>query len=183
MVTKPELQNVAVLETERLILRKLSPDDAPFIFELVNQPSFLRYIGDKNVRNHQDAIRYLETGPIASYKQLGFGLWLVTLKESGAAVGMCGLLKRESLKDVDIGFAFLPEYWSQGLAFESASAVVNHGRETWGLQRIVAITSPDNDASIRLLLKLGFKFVGMIKLAEDQPEVRLFELDAPTAAT
>jgi [ribosomal protein S5]-alanine N-acetyltransferase len=175
MTTTPEPLNV--LETERLILRRLSFDDAPFIINLVNQPSFLRYIGDKNVRNTGDAIRYLKTGPIASYEQFGFGLYLVTLKENGAPVGMCGLLKRETLSDADIGFAFLPEYWSQGLAFESAAAVLRQGEKTWGLKRILAITSPDNDASMRLLQKLGFKFEGMTKLADDQPEVRLFGLN------
>ena len=101
----------------------------------------------------------------------------MSLKESGTPVGICGLLKREALEDVDIGFAFLPDYWSQGFAFESASAVLKHGRQHWGLQRILAITSPDNDASIRLLTKLGFTFEGLIKLAADQPEVRLFELN------
>ena len=165
---------MTVLETERLVLRRLCSDDAEFILELLNQPSFLRYIGDKGVRNTADAIRYIETGPQASYERFGFGLYLVELKDSDVSIGMCGLLKRETLPDVDIGFAFLPGYWSQGYAFEAAAAVMNHGREVLGLRRIVAITSLDNAASIKLLEKLGLRFEGLIKLGEDQPEVRLF---------
>lgn len=163
-----------VLETERLILRRLTTDDAEFIIELLNQPSFLRYIGDKEVRNGADAVRYVQTGPIASYERFGFGLYLVELKETGVPIGICGLLKRDQLPDVDIGFAFLPDFWSQGYAFESASAVMTYGREVLGLKRIVAITSLDNDASIRLLEKIGLRFEGLIKLSEDQSEVRLF---------
>jgi RimJ/RimL family protein N-acetyltransferase len=163
-----------VLETERLVLRRLSADDAEFILGLLNQPSFLQYIGDKGVRNTEDAIRYIQTGPQASYEQFGFGLYLVEVKESGVPMGMCGLLKRDSLPDVDIGFAFLPEYWSQGFAFEAAAAVMTYGREVLGLRRIVAITSLENSASIKLLNKIGLRFERLIKLEEDRPEVRLF---------
>jgi RimJ/RimL family protein N-acetyltransferase len=169
---------LTVIETDRLVLRKLSTDDAEFINELLNQPSFLRYIGDKEVRNNADAVRYIQTGPIASYERFGFGLYLVELKETGTSIGICGLLKRDSLPDVDVGFAFLPNYWSQGYAFESASAVMTYGREVLGLRRIVAITSLDNDASIRLLERIGLRFEGLIKLSEDQSEVRLFSSNA-----
>ena len=165
---------MTVIETKRLVLRRLSPDDAEFIVELLNQPSFLRYIGDKEVRNNTDAVRYIQNGPVASYEQLGFGLYLVELKDTGVPIGMCGLLKRDSLPDVDVGFAFLPSYWSQGYAFESAAAVMTYGREALGLRRIVAITSIDNDASIRLLEKLGLRFERLIKLSADQSQVRLF---------
>jgi RimJ/RimL family protein N-acetyltransferase len=162
------------LPTERLILRRLSPDDAQFILELLNQPSFLRYIGDKGVRNTDDALNYIQTGPVASYERFGFGLYLVELKDKAVPIGICGLLKRDSLPDVDVGFAFLPDYWSRGYAFEAAAAVMRYGKEEFGLQRIVAITSLENDASIKLLEKLGMKFQGLIKLGEDQREVRLF---------
>ena len=165
---------MTVLQTERLALRRLSPDDAEFILDLLNQPSFLRYIGDKGVRNTEEAINYIQTGPVASYEQHGFGLYLVQLKETGAAIGMCGLLKRDTLPDVDIGFAFLPEYWSRGYALESAEAVMKYGKEQFGLQRIVAITSLENESSIKLLEKLGMKFEGLIKLGDDEREVRLF---------
>jgi RimJ/RimL family protein N-acetyltransferase len=163
-----------ILETERLVLRRLSSDDAAFILELLNQPSFLRYIGDKGVRTTEDAVRYIQTGPIASYERFGFGLYLVELKETGVPIGMCGLLKRDTLPDADVGFAFLPDYWSHGYAFEAASGVMSYGREVLGLQRIVAITSLDNDASIRLLEKIGLKFEGLIKPSEERGEVRLF---------
>lgn len=165
---------MTVIETERLVLRWLSPDDAEFIVELLNQPSFLRYIGDKEVRNNTDAVHYIQNGPVASYEQFGFGLYLVELKDTGVPIGMCGLLKRDSLPDVDVGFAFLPSYWSQGYAFESAAAVMTYGRQVLGLRRIVAITSLDNDASIRLLEKLGLRFERLIKLSADQSQVRLF---------
>jgi RimJ/RimL family protein N-acetyltransferase len=169
---------LTVLETERLVLRRFTIDDAEFVLELLNQPSFLRYIGDKGVRNTDDAVRYIQTGPLASYERFGFGLYVVELKDAGAPIGICGLLKRDTLPDVDVGFAFLPQFWSQGYAFESAAAVMSYGREELGLRRIVALTSPDNDASIRLLEKIGLRFEGMIKLASDQSEVRLFGSNA-----
>jgi RimJ/RimL family protein N-acetyltransferase len=163
-----------VLETERLILRRLEIGDAEFILGLLNDPSFLRFIGDKGVRTLDDARRYISDGPIASYERFGFGLYLTERKDDGAPIGICGLLKRESLADVDVGFAFLPRFWSKGYAFEAASAVMAHGRNVLGLGRIVAITSPDNEASIRLLEKLGMRFESMVRLSEDSSEIRLF---------
>ena len=163
-----------VLETGRLVLRRLSMEDAPFLLELLNEPSFLRHIGDKGVRTEADARRYVETGPLASYERFGFGLLRVELRETGQPIGMCGLLKRDALPDADLGFAFLPRYWSKGYALESASAVLAHARGSLGLARVLAITSPDNEASIRLLEKLGFRFEGMVRVPEDGPEVRLF---------
>ena len=163
-----------ILETERLSLRRLSADDAEFIFGLVNQPSFIEHIGDKGVRTNAEAVAYIQNGPVASYERFGFGLNLVELKESGTPIGICGLLKRDSLPDVDIGFAFLPEFWSRGYAVEAAAAVMDHGRDVLGKGRIVAITAPQNLSSIRLLEKIGFKFEGMIRLTEGEPEVRLF---------
>lgn len=165
---------MTILETPRLVIRRLSADDAEFILALLNEPSFLRYIGDKGVRNIADAIRYIQTGPLASYERFGFGIYLVELKESGLPIGMCGLIKRETLPDVDIGFAFLPSFWSRGYAFESAAAVMNYGRAVLGLRRIVAITSPDNDASAKLLEKCGLRYERLIKLGDETAEVRLF---------
>jgi [ribosomal protein S5]-alanine N-acetyltransferase len=165
---------VVVLETERLVLRRLELADSEFILELLNDPSFLRFIGDKGVRTRDDAQEYIRSGPMASYERFGFGLFLAARREDGVALGICGLLKRESLPDVDVGFAFLPRYWSNGYAFESASAVLSYGKKTFGLTRIVAITSPDNTASIRVLERLGMSFESMIRLEGDGPEVRLF---------
>ena len=169
-----------VLETSRLILRWLSVEDAEFILQLLNEPSFLRFIGDKGVRSIEDARDYILRGPVDSYERLGFGLYLTELKDDGVPIGICGLLKRESLEDVDIGFAFLPQFWRKGYAFESASEVMTHGRKVVGLKRIVAITSPDNDASIKVLEKLGLRFERLIKLSEDEPEVKLFALEGTT---
>jgi RimJ/RimL family protein N-acetyltransferase len=169
---------VNVLETDRVVLRRMSMDDAPFILQLLNEPSFLRFIGDKGVRTLDDARNYILTGPMASYERFGFGLWLTLLKESGVPIGICGLLKRETLKDVDLGFAFLPQFWRKGYAMESAIAVMAHGRTTFALKRIVAITSPENDASMNVLEKLGFGFEEMVRLSKDGDEVRLFGAEA-----
>ena len=163
-----------MLETARLVLRWLSTDDAEFILELLNEPSFLQFIGDKGVRTLEDARNYILNGPVEMYNRLGFGLYLTELKESGVPLGICGLIKRDGLEDVDIGFAFLPRFWAKGYAYESAAAVLAYGRDVLGLKRIVAITSPDNHASGRLLEKLGLRFERTMRLSENAEEVRLF---------
>ena len=166
-----------ILETERLILRQFTAEDAEFILELVNEPAFIQNIGDRGVRSVPDAIRYIETGPVASYARFGFGLYLVELKESGESIGMCGLIKRDSLDDVDIGYAFLPKFWSKGYAVESALAVKEYGRNVIGLKRILGITDPANEGSIRVLEKIGLKFEKMIRLSADDIELKLFAAD------
>jgi len=166
-----------VLETERLNLRWMSADDAAFMRGLLNEPSWLRFIGDRGVRTLDDARNYILTGPVASYARLGFGLYVVELKESGDPIGICGLVKRDFLDDVDIGFAFLPQYWRQGYAYEAASAVMGYGTETLGLKRIVAITAADNHSSARLLEKLGLRFERMVSYPGDGHDVRLFAID------
>jgi ribosomal-protein-alanine N-acetyltransferase len=163
-----------VLETDRLRLRRFTIDDAEFILDLLNQPSFLRHIGDKGVRTSEGAREYILDGPLASYEKNGFGLYMVELKSSEEEIGMCGLVNREALEDIDIGFAFLPQFWGRGYAVESASAVVNSERQTLGLDRIVAITSPDNDASIRVLERIGMRFERMVRLPDDESEIKLF---------
>ena len=170
-----------VLETERLILRRLTVDDAPFILTLLNEPSFLRYIGDKNVRNLDDARNYILTGPVASYEKHGFGLYLVELRESQTPIGLCGLIRREELPAPDIGFALLPDFWNKGLAFEAATAVVNYAREQLKIRRILAITSLDNEGSIDLLQRLGLSFNRIMRLSAEREQVRLFtrELNDP----
>jgi len=162
---------MTVLETERLSLRKLTVDDAEFILALLNEPSFLRYIGDKKVRNLDDARQYILNGPVASYERHGFGLNCVELRESHTPIGMCGLLKREELPDPDIGFALLPDFWNKGFAFEAAEAVL---KDAHNLQRILAITSLDNHASINLLQRLGFRFEKVVQLSANGEELRLF---------
>lgn len=166
-----------VLETERLVLRRLTSDDAAFIFKLLNEPSFLRNIGDKGVRTRADAVAYIQNGPVASYEHFGFGLYLVELREAEIPIGICGLLKRETLTDVDVGFAFLPAFWSKGYALEAASAVMEYGRNVLGIGRIVAITAPENESSIRLLEKMGLKFERQMVLSEGAPEIKLYVSD------
>lgn len=169
---------MVVLETERLILRRMTTGDAAFILELLNEPSFVRFIGDRGVRTLEDARRYILEGPVYSYERNGFGLYLVELKDGRAPAGMCGLVKRDALPDADVGFAFLPAYWSKGYALESASAVLAYARDVLGMGRVVAITDPENEASARLLGKMGLRFDRMIRLSAEGPEVRLFTPDA-----
>jgi len=165
---------MTVLETERLSLRRFTVDDAGFILTLLNEPAFLRYIGDKKVRNLDDARQYILNGPVASYERHGFGLNCVELRDSHTPIGMCGLLKREELPDPDIGFALLPDYRNQGFAFEAAEAVL---KDASNVPRILAITSLDNEASINLLHRLGFSFEEIIKPSPDREPLRLFSLE------
>jgi len=164
------------LETQRLILRRLNAGDAPFILTLLNEPSFIRYIGDKSVRDLEGAQQYILNGPVASYDRHGFGLNLVELKESQTPIGICGLLKRDELPDPDIGFALVPDFWSKGFAFEAATAVLQDARARLSVERILAITSLDNEASINLLERLGFKFEKVTQLTAGGEQVRLFTL-------
>ncbi len=166
---------MTAIETERLELAEFSEEDAEFVLQLVNEPSFLRYIGDRGVRTLADARRYISDGPVAGYARHGHGLLRVVRKADRVAVGMCGVLKRDTLPDPDIGFSFLPGYWSRGYAFESAAAVMKHARETLGLGRILAITTQDNLPSMRLLGRLGFRFDRMIAVGSE--ELRLFVND------
>jgi RimJ/RimL family protein N-acetyltransferase len=165
---------VLIPETDRLRLRTLTPDDAEFMLGLLNESSFIQNIGDRGVRTIDDARSYILNGPVASYEKHGFGLWLVEVKESGAPIGICGLLKRDALDETELGYALMPEYWSKGYALESASAVMAYAREELGLKRVAAITDAGNESSIRLLEKIGFKYEGMIRLSDDAPELKLF---------
>jgi RimJ/RimL family protein N-acetyltransferase len=167
-----------IIETERLILRKLTLDDAAFILDLLNQPSFIQFIGDRGVRTLDDARDYILERVIFSYQRFGFGLYLTLLKEIEVPIGICGLVKRDALKDADVGFAFLPQYWLKGYAFESASAVLDYARNTLGLKRILGITTPDNKGSIHVLEKIGLKFEQMVKLPGDDTELKLFASEA-----
>jgi len=165
---------MTVIQTPRLDLRELHLQDDEFILQLLNEASFLRFIGDKGVKTLSDARDYISQGPMDSYRRLGFGLYLTSLRVSGLPIGICGLVKREGLADVDVGFAFLSRFWSKGYAAESAAAVLAHGREQLQLRRIVAITAPDNYASISVLEKIGLTFERMIKLSEQGPELKMF---------
>ncbi len=162
-----------ILETERLVLRHATLDDAAFAYDLVNDPSFIENIGDKGVRNLDDAKDYLRNGPMDSYERHGYGLYLTLLKDSGVPIGICGLVKRGTLEHPDVGFAIRPEFWRKGYASEAAAAVLAYGKHELGLEHIVAITSPTNAGSAAVLEKIGLRFERMIRFKEGA-EDRLF---------
>lgn len=159
------------------MLRRLTPGDAAFMRRLVNEPSWLEFIGDRGVRTEEDAREYLRNGAIASYEKHGFGLWAVTLQNEDAPIGICGLVRRDFLDDVDLGFAYLPEFQGRGYGREAASAVVEFSRRELGLRRLVAITVPPNRRSIALLEKLGFALEKKIQ-HPDGKETLLFALES-----
>lgn len=166
------------MKTDRLIIREFSLDDTDFIITLLNSPGWLRFIGDRQVHTKADAEFYLLHGPLKSYAEKGFGLYLMQRKEDMVPVGMCGILKRDTLPDVDIGFALLPEFEGQGYAFEAAQVVLEDAKNRLGFARILAITATDNDASGKLLLKLGFSFERELKLPDDEETLRLYSMNA-----
>ena len=152
----------------------MTVEDAGFILELLNDPSFIQNIGDRKVRTIEDASSYILNGPVASYAKNGFGLCLVILKETGEPIGMCGLIKRDGLDDVDIGYALLPKFWSRGYAVEAAQTVKAYAKDVVGLKRLVAITDPANVGSIRVLEKLGLRYEKMVRLSADDIDLKLF---------
>ena len=147
-----------ILETERLILREAMAADAAFVLDLLNQPSFKKYIGDRGVRTLEQAREYIASRFIKSYRDNGFGLYLMELQASHVPIGLCGFVSRETLPAPDIGFALLPQYEKQGYAFEASSAMMRYGRGELGLERVLAITTVDNISSGRLLGKIGLRF-------------------------
>ena len=166
-----------ILETERTILREVVATDAEFILDLLNQPSFIKFIGDRNVRTVVQAGDYIESRFTASYQKFGFGMWAVVLKETSETLGICGFVKRDSLPEADIGFAFLPQFERKGYAFESASAAMRYGEDVLKLPLVLAITSKDNQSSQKLLEKIGLKFERLISLPGDAEELKLFSSD------
>jgi RimJ/RimL family protein N-acetyltransferase len=163
-----------VLQTERLVLRRFTLDDTEFILRQVNQPSWIRFIADSGVHTLEDARDYLLTRPLAMYERHGFGLWMTELKADGTPIGMCGLIKRDTLPDVDVGYALLPEFWGHGYAREAAAAALDYGYRVLGLPRIIATTHPDNHGSMRVLESIGLKFERMIPVGDSGQEARLF---------
>ncbi|MEH6413956.1 GNAT family N-acetyltransferase [Pseudomonas sp. CGJS7] len=163
------------IQTERLLLSELTPEDAAFILELLTEPSFLANIGDRGVRDLDTAVGYIQDGPVQSYARHGYGLWRVNLRDSGEAIGLCGLLKRDTLPDPDLGYAFLPRHWSRGYAVEAGAAALDYGLKTLALPRVLAITNPDNLASIKVLSRLGLGFQRMIRIGDN--DLRLFSTD------
>lgn len=163
-----------ILETERLTLREFKASDAAFILILLNTPTWIRFIGDRGIKNVYDASLYLQNGPIKSYQANGFGLWLVSVKDGNRPIGMCGIIRREELDHPDIGFALLPEFAGKGYGFEIAAATMNYARQYLHLEKIVGITTHDNEYSIKLLQKVGLTFERTIKLSGQEEELMLF---------
>ncbi|MCE7991906.1 MAG: GNAT family N-acetyltransferase [Roseivirga sp.] len=162
-----------IATTQRLQLDKLTLADAPFVFKLVNEPGWIKFIGDRGIRNLKDAENYIINGPQKSYADFGFGLFKVSLLD-GTPIGMCGLLQRDYLDHPDIGFAFLAEFTGKGYALEAANATMTYARDKLGQKTIMATTLPENEKSISLLEKIGLRFVKLTKTSVDGPEVKLF---------
>jgi RimJ/RimL family protein N-acetyltransferase len=165
---------LTVLETDRLLLRRITTGDADFLLRHLNDPSFHQFIGDRGVRTVEQARHYIRERALSSYTEFGYGIYLVQLKSSGEPIGTCGLINRHGMDDVEVGFALLPAYWSHGYALEAAQAVMEYGYGELNLDRIVAIVNPGNHRSYRLLEKLGLRFERRIQLPADGSEVELF---------
>lgn len=162
------------LITERLRIEEFTPDDAPFMLAMLNDPDFIANVADRGVRTLEQAEQYLLDGPISSYRIHGFGMYAVRLKDSGDTIGVCGLVRRPELADIDIGYGFLPAGRSQGFAIEAAQSVWNYATEELGLTRLIAIVAPHNAASIRLLEKLGLRYETDIRLSPDDGLIRQY---------
>lgn len=171
------------IQTERLQIERLSLRDAAFILALTNTAGWLQYIGDRGVRDLSTAEAYITNGPLASYDQFGHGLYLVSRKEDGVPMGICGLLQRTHFEHPDIGFAFLPEYTGHGYAQEAAAAILTFEQQSLSLSCVCAITLPENARSIRLLEKLGMEFRRMVSEAPGKPALMLFEKKYPVSVT
>ncbi|SDR96651.1 GNAT family N-acetyltransferase [Christiangramia echinicola] len=170
------MKSYKAFETERLIIRPTSIEDKDFIYKLLNSPKWLRYIGDRNVRSSLDAEKYIVSRMLPQLEKLGFSNNTILKKEDGVKIGTCGLFDREGLYEVDIGFAFLPEYENLGYAFEATSTLKRAAKDEFGLTNLSAITLEENKASRKLLEKLEFKFKEKIRLPEDPAELMLYSL-------
>ncbi|MGI8891659.1 MAG: GNAT family N-acetyltransferase [Chthoniobacterales bacterium] len=163
-----------VLETERLSLHELTATDAEFMFEVLNDPGFIRFVADRGIRTTADAAAYIEEKIAPSYAKFGFGFWRVDLKESGESIGICGLAKRDTLEWPDVGFSILAAHSGKGYAYEAAAATMKFGYNTLRLISIIGITAPGNDASIHLLQKLGLEYLGKTQLPGYGDETLIF---------
>lgn len=163
------------IETERLILRPFELErDAPFLLEALNEPDFIENVADKGVRTVEQADDYIRTKFMPSHERYGVGYCVVELKESAVSIGTCGLVKRETLDDFDIGYSMLRRFAGNGYAFEAAAALMDYGRRELGLTRIIGLTSLTNEKSARLLEKLGLRFERMVQVPGFSIESRLF---------
>ncbi|MFE8699961.1 GNAT family N-acetyltransferase [Cytobacillus sp. FJAT-54145] len=165
-----------VVETDRLLLRWMEKTDAPFILELLNDPSWLKFLGDREIRTIEQSEGYISS-ILAMYEKLGFGLYLVELKEDKIPIGICGLLKRESLEYADIGFAYTTQFHRKGYGFEAALATLDYAKNVLRLKKVVAITSEKNHNSAKLLEKIGMAYSRRVLLPHDKEELKLFSIN------
>jgi RimJ/RimL family protein N-acetyltransferase len=182
--SSPEIQDRLPhpIETDRLLIRHFTLDDAEFVVRVLNEPSFIENVGDRGVRTTEDGVKYLADGPIASYEANGYGMNVVVLKETGERIGMCGLVRRPQFADPDVGYSFLPEFWRRGYAEESVIAVIAHARISLGIERVIAIVSPHNIPSTRLLEKRGFVFEKRTLFQPSGREILVYTLDLTAKA-
>ena len=166
--------------TPRLQLRELTQADAPLVLTLLNDPDFIRYVADRGIHTLEAANHYLLHGPLLSYAEHGIGLWCVERREDGQAVGMCGLIRRAGIADIDVGYVMLPAWRGLSYASEAAAACVQYGLHSLHLPRVVAYIDPSNAASARVLSKAGLHACGHITLPEDSTPVLLFSTGTPT---
>lgn len=175
MSLKNQPNENSVYETERLILRPMTVDDRDFIFDLYNRPSFIRYIGDRNIKTVADAENYIKNRFMPQFEKRGFGNYLMVTKDKGEKIGGVGIFEREGLDVVDIGFSLLEEFEGKGYAYEAAQKVKSIGMDDFGLKKISAITSKDNFSSQKLIQKLGLEFKNYVTLPDDDEELMYFE--------
>jgi [ribosomal protein S5]-alanine N-acetyltransferase len=165
-----------VIETKRLFLQEFTTEDSAFILELLNTPDWIRFIGDRGVRTIEEAEQYLFNGYMKSYQTHGFGFYKVVIKESNQPIGICGIIKRDYLEDVDIGFAFLPQFVGKGHGFEASRATLAYTFNTLKIKRVIAIVDPENVVSIGLIKKIGLVFEKMI-YPDHKEELMLFSVE------
>lgn len=166
-------------ESERLRLRDVRIDDADFLCRILNQPSWLAFIGDRGVRNRDDAAAYIEAKVLAHHREHGFGMNVIERREDDTPVGLCGLVQRDFLPCPDIGYALLEDHWGHGYAREAAALVLDDAMQRLGLPRLLAITLPENQRSSHLLRTLGFRLEDASFAYPDGEIVHLYAIDAP----
>jgi RimJ/RimL family protein N-acetyltransferase len=164
------------LETERLVLRRITLDDTGLVLAVWNDPAFIHHVGDRGIRTIEDAQDALNEGALKLYEEHGYGPYCMSLKEDGRQIGICGLFRRDNLDDPDIGFAVLPRYRGKGFVAEAAQAVVTHARDDLGITTLTAIVSPNNTASIGLIEKLGLKFERGITMPGEDDVISLYSM-------
>ncbi len=165
------------MKTDRLLLRRFEQSDAAFIHRLMNEPAWIRYIGDRNITSLESAADYIDQKLVESYRVHGYGLYAIVTKGAGQTIGMCGLVNRPTLEDVDLGFALLEQFVGNGYALEAALAVLDHAKNEIGIKRVVAITNVDNDRSIKLLERLEMKFESLVQTTSNESDLRLYAVD------